>query len=314
MICPPVCRIGTRKSALATTQSTQIMNLIESQGIACRLVLIESKGDQDRTTPLYEIEAPSPGLFTKQLEIALQQNQIDVAVHSLKDLPTEQPSDLRVICQPPRVIVSDCLVTTAAAQMGTEAVPLKLGARIGTSSLRREAQLLALRPDLKIVPIRGNVPSRVRQVREGKVDAVVLAEAGLFRLGLDLGNLVRVPLSTEWFVPAPGQGALAVEVRSSVESGLEKVLISLNDSATEIETRIERRVLRLLEGGCTLPLGVRCQRLSGEVLKLNAFLGVLEQRGAKEHHWVSFHRFEFSHSEEDVVVENTVDFFKPKLI
>jgi hydroxymethylbilane synthase len=312
------CRIGTRKSLLATTQSKQVLKLLEDQNIPCELVLIESEGDIDRTTPLYEIETSAPGLFTKQLEQALLDGRIDVAVHSLKDLPTLQPEGLKVACLPPRVITADCIIASPKAiRAGSMPLGLREGATVGTSSLRREAQLLSVRPDLKITPIRGNVPTRIDAVRKGKLDAVVLAEAGLFRLNLLFKNekdVIKVPLPVENFVPAPGQGALALEVRADDENqkgekGLISCMSKIHHIPTEIETRIERRILRELEGGCTLPLGVRCVSKVKEIA-LSAFLGVLKDTGGVGHTWSSFHHFELRDSTEDTLVRKTVDFFR----
>ncbi len=298
-------RIGTRKSALATTQSRQILDALAAQGIHCVLVEMASPGDADRKTPLYEIEAPTPGLFTKHLEQALLANEIDIAVHSLKDLPTSQPAGLVVAAVSRRVDSDDTLLVRASRHDASRPLGLPEGAVVGTSSLRREAQLLAERPDLKIIPVRGNVPTRVNKARDGEVDAVVLAEAGIFRLGLELKGLVKVALPREGYVSAPGQGALAIETRVEIPAALRTALDRLNDPASEKETRIERKVLQGLHGGCTLPLGVRCEAAAGGV-SLKAFLG-LAAAGRK---WTSFHRFELTEKDEAVLVDKTVSHFK----
>jgi hydroxymethylbilane synthase len=278
------------------------------------MVLVESSGDKDRRTPLYAIETESPGLFTKQLELALINGEIDLAVHSLKDLPTRQPPELRVAAVPKRVESGDCLVIrqdrfTPDEPFGLPPFGLPRGGRVGTSSLRREAQLLSQRPDLAIEAVRGNVPTRVNAAREGKYDAVVLARAGLLRLDQSMEGVVQRDLPDTLFVPAPGQGALAVETRLEIPAPLAKALAAIHDESTARETRIEREILRALEGGCTLPLGVRC-RWENERFHLRAFLGLERIRGAKAREWLSFHHFDISEADEATVIEKTVRHFR----
>ncbi len=291
-------------------QSNQISREMLRHGIRCELVQVESQGDQDRTKPLYSMES-SPGLFTKQLEDALLKETIDLAVHSLKDLPTDQPKGLFVAAVPPRVNANDCLIISQQWHAPNEKLQIKKGATVGTSSLRREALLLSERSDVSVFALRGNVPTRVKAVREGKVAAVVLAEAGISRLGLDLSGLIKVELSPEVFVSAPGQGALAVESRENLRPELEEVFQKLTDANSVQETRMERQILKGLHGGCTLPLGVRCHkdRKSG-LITVRAFLGLLRDKGSKTHDWTGFHRFDISGSEEQTLVDQTVSFFK----
>jgi len=304
-------RLGTRKSDLAMVQSRQIQSVISSHGVLCDLVPVESEGDQNLTSPLYEIETDTPGLFTKHLERALLQQTIDLAVHSLKDLPTDQPKGLYVAAVPQRVSPGDCLVVSTEWHEPSAVLGLKNGAVVGTSSLRREAILVSERRDLKIVPIRGNVPTRVRWVREGKVNGVILAQAGIERLGLDLTGLKQVMLSPDIFVSAPGQGALAVETREDLKAELSEIFFKLDDPASNQETRIERKILKGLHGGCTLPLGVRCTKdLSSGMMKVKAFLGLMRDKNQPKHEWLSFHRFDISGLEEQTLVDQTVAFFK----
>jgi hydroxymethylbilane synthase len=300
-------RLGTRTSALAKVQATQILESLAREGISCEMIEIESSGDKNRGTPLYEFELESPGLFTKQLEVALLRDEIDLAVHSLKDLPTEQPAGLVIASVPARAGTGDCLVLSTERFDPSQPLGLPNGARVGTSSLRRQAQLLWRRPDLKVEPIRGNVPTRVRSAREGRYDAVVLAEAGLSRLGLDQEGVRKLDLPEDLFVSAPGQGAIAVETRKEIPDELSVALGRIHHEATFVETRIERRVLRGLHGGCTLPLGVRCVRAGG-IFHLKAFLGLERERGRGE--WLSFHPFDISAPDEDRVVESTIAHFK----
>ncbi len=306
-------RIGTRKSLLAKTQSTLILSSLKDLGVECELVEIESSGDKDRTKPLYEVELDgTPGLFTKELEQALLRNEIDLAVHSLKDLPTLQPPGLFVLAIPKREVTEDCLVFHAPKFHPQLPLGLHEGARVGTSSLRREAQLLAIRPDLKIESIRGNVPTRVKLAREGKFDAVVLAQAGLHRLNLSLDGVVMKALPSDHFVPAPGQGALAVEGRGDLPPKVKDALAQFHDPVAALETRIERAILRELEGGCSLPLGVRCQ--AGKPMKLKAFLGLLDRsKTDKSHAWKGFRSFDISGDAEETLVASTVAYFKEAL-
>jgi hydroxymethylbilane synthase len=304
-----IYRLGTRGSALAKAQSGQVLAWLKDLGIHCELVEVESKGDRDHKTPLYEIEAETPGLFTKQLEFALLEKQIDLAVHSLKDLPTLQPLELLVAAIPRRVESGDCLILRQTLFTPSEDFGLPKGARVGTSSLRREAELLSQRPDLKIEPIRGNVPTRVQAVCDGKVDAVVLAKAGLLRLGLTTEGVAKVDLPEEIFVPAPAQGALAIETGKELPADLEAALRRIHHADTAEETRIERDVLRGLHGGCTLPLGVRCVR-EGDRLHLKAFLGLERERRSRVRQWLSFHHFDLSETDEQILVEKTVGHFR----
>lgn len=302
-------RLGTRKSALALAQAEQVQKLLEKKGCSSELVFIESEGDKNLKTPLYQIENVGPGLFTKQLEKALLENKIDFAVHSLKDLPTLQPDDLKVAAITQRVSPHDCLLVLETAFDASQYLGLKEGAVVGTSSLRRQAQLKAVRPDLSVVPLRGNVPTRLEAVRTKKMDAIVLAEAGINRLGISLEGLRKQVLPLEKFVPAPGQGALAIEVRSDCPPELLSALWLLNDQASEQATRIERSILRELEGGCTLPLGVYCQK-EDKQLKINAFLGIPEGALETPVKWKAFHRFDILNAVEQTLIAQTVAYFR----
>ncbi|NDC25766.1 MAG: hydroxymethylbilane synthase, partial [Proteobacteria bacterium] len=293
-------RLGTRKSALAVAQAEHVQKLLKEAGCLCEIIFIESEGDKNLNTPLYEIESMGPGLFTKQLEKALLENKIDLAVHSLKDLPTSQPESLKIAAITQRVAEQDCLIVSKSGLDESQELKLKHGARVGTSSLRRQAQLKAVRPDLTVVSLRGNVPTRIEAVKKGDFDAVVLAEAGLKRLGLSLPDLNTALLPVEKFVPAPGQGALAIEVRANCPKDLLEAICRLNNKDSEIATRIERTILKELEGGCTLPLGVYCRR-EGKSWKLNAFLGVPEGELEVPRGWKSFHRFDILNAVEQTL-------------
>ena len=302
-------KLGTRKSELALVQSRFIQSLLKQHQVDCELVLIESQGDKDLSKPLYEIETAGPGLFTKHLEQALLENRVDLAVHSLKDLPTLQPEGLALGAVTARENPADVLVTLKTNLDPLAKLGIKKGLKVGTSSLRREAHLRYHRPDLQVVPIRGNVPTRVSHITSGKVDAVVLAAAGLKRLSLDLKDLAVRELSPEEFVPAPAQGALGIEIRTDADPKLKAALSKIHDRYSAFETKLERRILRELEGGCTLPLGVRCQhprRDSGR-FTLSAFLGADEVDSSGKRAWLGFERFDISDEGNETLAENLAD-------
>lgn len=241
--------LGTRGSALARAQTERVIELLAAAwpGITCEARAIVTQGDRTQSSgePLPAIGGK--GLFTAELEEALRSGDIDLAVHSLKDLPTEEPVDIALGAVCLREDVRDCLV----ARDGLTLAELPAGAVVGTSSLRRTAQLRALRPDLEVRSIRGNVDSRVRKVREGGFDAAVLAAAGISRLGLE--DEVTEWLSVETMLPAPGQGALAVQCRAGAEPVL-ALLAAIDDPATRAATTAERTFLRELGAGCTAPV------------------------------------------------------------
>lgn len=297
-----IYRLGTRKSDLAVTQSRFIQDKLLKKGIQSELIYIEGLGDSDRKTPLYEIEAASPGLFTKQLEVALLTQKIDFAVHSLKDLPTQQPEGVLVAAVPLREEASDVLVLKEGKTLGSHDT-------VGTSSLRREALVRENFPGVKVASLRGNVPTRIKAVRDGHFAGVLLAGAGLNRLKLDLTGLTVTKLDPAHFVPAPAQGALAVEVRSDCPKELFDAIKSLEDENTKTAVQIERKVLSGLFGGCTLPLGVWV-RNDGNTLKLNAFLGVLEDRKSASRVWKGFRRFDISDASEQNLVDKTIAHFR----
>lgn len=304
-------RLGTRSSSLALTQSRFIARRLKEFGVECELIPIKSSGDAETKSALYDIEAASPGLFTKALEQALLDHRIDLAVHSLKDLPTEQPPDLIVAAIPEREDVSDVLVVGPTGQ-GAGSLPLARGSLVGTSSLRREAQLVQLRTDLKIQPIRGNVPTRLDKVRRGEFGATVLAQAGLNRLLKTEPDLVPngVQLFPLSFVSAPGQGALCVEIRRDTPAELQGALARLDHAPTRRAVTLERRVLRELEGGCTLPLGVNVIN-EGKGLRMRAFLGLLEiTRALGKPRWRGFEAFDISGADDETLVSQCVNHFK----
>jgi len=242
-------RLGTRTSALAIAQTERVIELlgIAWPGIVCELVAIVTQGDRSQASgkPLPEIGGK--GLFTEELEQALRKSEIDVAVHSLKDLPTEEAPELVLGATCLRDDARDCLV----ARDGLTLEALPAGAMVGTSSLRRAAQLRGMRHDLEIRSIRGNVDTRIRKVREGEVDGVVLAAAGIWRLE-------RAEDVTEWFepermIPAPGQGALALQCREA-DAATREIMSKVDDPGAHAEGFAERAFLAALDAGCTAPV------------------------------------------------------------
>jgi hydroxymethylbilane synthase len=246
--------LGTRGSALALAQTELVRGLLESAwpGLVCEARPIVTQGDRTQASgePLPTIGGK--GLFTAELEQALRGGAIDVAVHSLKDLPTEEVDGVTIgaVCR--REDVRDCLV--ARDDVGLEALPR--GAVVGTSSLRRAAQLRALRPDLDLRSIRGNVDTRIRKVRDGEFAATLLAAAGIVRLRLE--HEVAEWLPVETMLPAPGQGALAVQCRGDDEATLD-LLAAIDHAATRAATTAERGFLRALGAGCTAPVAAYAQ-------------------------------------------------------
>ncbi len=241
-------KIGTRGSPLALWQANWVAERLRSlhPGLEVSLVEIKTHGDRDRNTPLAQLGGL--GLFTKEIQRALMEGDVDLAVHSLKDLPTRGPAGLTLGAVPEREDLADALI--APIYKTLDALPE--GATVGTGSLRRRAQLLHLRPGLKVVGVRGNVETRLNQASDGKLDAVVLAEAGLRRLGLE--NQVTERLGPPRFLPAVGQGALGIECRADDLTTL-TLLEPLNDGTTRRAVLAERRALAELEGGCMIPLG-----------------------------------------------------------
>ncbi len=243
-----IIKIGTRASLLAVTQSTWVKNQIEAQYPDTRveLVKITTKGDKILDVPLAKVGGK--GLFVKEIEDALLDGRVDLAVHSMKDVPTELPDGLAVAIIPPREVAVDAFICNSAKTV-TE---LPQGASIGTSSLRRKAQLAALRPDLAIRDLRGNLDTRLRKLDEGMYDAIILAGAGLNRLGM--GDRITSLFDPAQMVPAIGQGALGIELRISDHELLEGMQF-LHDQDTATAVAAERAFLFRLEGGCQVPIG-----------------------------------------------------------
>lgn len=244
-----IFRIATRSSELALRQARTVAQRLLEAGVRSELVTYKTTGDKNLAQPLSEIGAK--GLFTQELEDDLARGKVHCCVHSLKDLPTAMPPGLELGALLEREDPRDVLIVNHL--VGASSIEeLPRGSRVGTSSLRRRAQLLALRDDLEVVELRGNVPTRIRKVEEGQVHAAILAAAGLHRLGVH--QRISSYLHAPGWLPAAGQGAIAVQVRSDDHES-KRAVAALNDRDTEIATRAERAFLAALEGGCQVPIG-----------------------------------------------------------
>jgi len=270
-------RIATRGSDLARAQSNDVARRLQALGHETELVIISTVGD--RVTDRAFVEVGSFGVFVREIENALLDGRADVAVHSYKDLPSKSPDGLVVAAVPERLDAADVLlVRPDSADSSGAVLPLRTGAKVGTSAARRKALLAAERPDLEIGLLRGNVPTRVGALLDGRFDAILLASAGLQRLDRASGSslvpagIVRQRLDPRRFVPAPAQGAIAVQVRSDAGQ-VRAAVASLNDETTARALQAERALLGLAEAGCNLPFGAWCERQGDGALRLFAVLG-----------------------------------------
>jgi hydroxymethylbilane synthase len=248
-------RIGSRGSQLALWQANHVAGLLRVEGHDVEIEIIKTTGDRLQEVTFAQVG--SKGMFTKEIEDALAERRVDLAVHSLKDLPTELPELFTLAATPVRIDPRDVFVSIKQADVAA----LPQGARVGTSSLRRRAQLKALRPDLDLVEFRGNVDTRLRKLAEGQVEAILLAAAGLDRLGRT--NWVRERLSPEEFCPAAGQGALAIETCKDDRATIEAVSF-LDHADTRFAVTVERSALAALGGGCQVPIGIYCRQVPSE--------------------------------------------------
>jgi hydroxymethylbilane synthase len=251
-------RIGSRGSQLALWQANHISKLLRDRGHDVELEIIKTTGDKILDVALARVG--TKGMFTKEIEEALLENRVDLAVHSLKDLPTELAPEFEIAAITERQNPRDAFLS----QHFDSIAALPEHARVGTSSLRRQAQLKATRPDLTVFPLRGNVDTRLRKLEEGEYDAIILASAGLNRLGLT--QRIRETLSADIMCPAAGQGALGIEIRAG-DVEIRQHLEFLNHAATRISTIAERALLNELGGGCQVPIGAFAE-VSGNEIKL----------------------------------------------
>ncbi|HET9181462.1 MAG TPA: hydroxymethylbilane synthase [Candidatus Angelobacter sp.] len=256
-------RIGSRGSQLALWQANHVAGLLRNQGHSVEMEIIKTTGDKILDVALAKVG--TKGMFTKEIEEALAERRIDLAVHSMKDVPTELQPQFTVAAVMKREDPRDAFVSVKYARLQD----LPRGAKVGTSSLRRQCQLKAIRPDLEVFPLRGNVDTRLRKLESGEYDAIILAAAGVKRLGLD--KHVRSRIEPEIMCPAVGQGALAIEARSGDNEVL-KHLNFLNHAETRSAIACERAVLGSLGGGCQVPIGAFAEERNG-VFHLRAMVG-----------------------------------------
>ena len=259
-------RIGTRGSALALWQANAVASLLRARGAEIEIVRITTQGDRRQETPL--AETSGKGLFTKEIEEALLRNEIDIAVHSAKDMAAVSPDGLTIAAVLPREDPRDALVLPASAALVAQGFSPAVHAlgdtpRVGTSSPRRVAQLRAAIPGARFQAIRGNVDTRLRKLDAGEADALVLAAAGLIRLGL--GSRISTLIPVELCVPAPGQGIVAVEVRKDDERAYAQVA-PITDLAARVALAAEQAVVEALGGGCQLPLGALAELRGSEIV------------------------------------------------
>jgi len=259
--------IATRGSKLALWQSEHVKAELEKAhpGLEVELSVMMTKGDKILDTPLAKIGGK--GLFTKELEEAMLRGEAHIAVHSLKDVPMEFPEGLKLGVITKREDVRDAMLSEKYSCL--EELPN--GAVVGTTSLRRRMQLLKIRPDLIIKNLRGNVNTRIRKLKEGEFDAIILASAGINRLGLASEVRYFSPISKEIMIPASGQAALGIEIVDNPE--VERIVSVLNDSDAIVETMVERAFITVLEGGCQVPIGVNAE-VKGDSIQVKAILGL----------------------------------------
>jgi hydroxymethylbilane synthase len=277
----PKLRLGTRGSELARTQSGTVAAALERLGFAVELTIIKTSGDQNTTSTFASI-GPQ-GVFVREIEQALVERRIELAVHSFKDLPTKSPAELTIAAVPQRVDPADLLLVRRDAIAGTadDWLPLERRARIGTASARRRAWLKHFRPDLAVEPLRGNVPTRVRRLEEGRFDAIVLAAAGVERLqaeqrlGSSLADVAVLRLDPARFVSAPAQGALAVQCRRD-DARVLAALATIDHAPSRAAVAAERDALMRAEGGCDVAFGAYCFGESGR----HTLVAMLERAGA----------------------------------
>ena len=260
-------KIATRKSILALWQSEHIKARIEAQHNGMNVVLegMKTRGDVILDTPLAKIGGK--GLFTKELEDSMLKGETDIAVHSLKDVPVVFPEGLKLAAICSREDTRDAMISEKFAKFSD----LPHGAKVGTTSLRRKMQLLIMRPDLEIISLRGNVQTRLRKLKEGEFDAIILAMAGINRLNIKAEVAHIYTFGFDEMIPAMGQGALGVEARD--EKQILDEISFLNDENAVIETTIERDFVSVLEGGCQVPIGISA-RLKGDEISIDAIVGL----------------------------------------
>ncbi len=247
--------IGSRGSDLALWQANHVKAQLENIGCTVEIKIIVTQGDAIQHLSFDKLEGK--GFFTKEIEKELLEGNIDLAVHSHKDLETNPPAGLMIACVSEREDPADLLLVAKGSVDTSKEWNLKENAIVGTSSARRKSQVMRFRPDVEIKDLRGNVPTRIQKLRDGGYDAILLAKAGVDRLKIDLSEFEVVVMNPKSFVPAPAQGVLGLQIREG-DTALFDVLQKLNHTEVQRRIGVERKVLNLMEGGCQLPLGVYC--------------------------------------------------------
>jgi len=292
-------KLGTRGSKLALVQSEIVQKALERKGnVEIELRIITTAGDRESTLPLNKIEGK--GFFTKEIEQALLNKEIDLAVHSLKDLMTALPEGLKLGAVGFRADRRELLVMQTGVYSSSGVIPITAGAVIGTGSARRQAQIAVHNPGVVVNDIRGNVPTRVEKVRNGEYDAIVVAAAGIERLDLDLSEFTTQYLAPDQFLPAPGQGMLAIQIRSE-DSETDALVRMLEDPTARTEAALERGLLEKFDSGCSLPLGVYTE-LTNSAYRLVAVLGHRDGQT-----WLGLRRAEVLGEDIDTVVASAYD-------
>lgn len=258
--------IGSRGSDLALWQAHHVEAELQKLGHEIEIKIIKTQGDRIQHLSFDKLEGK--GFFTKELEEKLLSGEIDLAVHSHKDLPTEHPEGLIIAAVSEREDPADILLIRKEKVDASQKFELVTNPIVGTSSARRKSQLLHHRSDIEIKELRGNVPTRINKLREGQYDAIMLAAAGVERLELDLSEFHVERLDPQEFIPAPAQGVLGLQIRET-DTDLKEILSNLNDDSVARRIGVERRILNLFEGGCQMPLGAYCE-LDGDNLKVKA--------------------------------------------
>jgi hydroxymethylbilane synthase len=255
-----IITIGSRGSDLALWQANYVQNELKRHGFESKIEIIVTKGDRIQDLSFDKIEGK--GFFTKEIEDALLEKRIDLAVHSLKDLPTTSPAGLQIAALSYREDPRDLLIIRKDACDPATGLGVKKGGRIGTSSARRKVQIALLQADLEITDLRGNVPTRIQKCRSGAYDAIIIAAAGVTRLQLDMSDFITVALEPDRFVPAPAQGVLGLQIRTE-DLFMEGALSAIHNTAVAEVVAVERQTLNLFEGGCHMPVGVYCTKANG---------------------------------------------------
>ena len=288
--------IGTRGSALALWQAEFIKSRLQQLSpVSVRLSIIRTQGDKIDDLSFDKMEGK--GFFTKEIEDALLTAEIDLAVHSLKDLMTSMPAGLTLSAVGFREDSREAVVIRKDSYDDTRPLKIREGGVIGSSSVRRQCQIAYRSPDLQMRDLRGNVPTRIRKLREGRYDAIVVAYAGLKRLNLDLADLQIALQAKQDFLPAPGQGILAIQTREN-DRAINALVSRLDDPVARVQVQLERGLLARFQGGCQLPLGA-CSEITGDEMTLSAILGRRERD-----RWVGLTRAVARGKEIDALVES----------